>query len=237
MILLIVFFLVHTTAVAMETPMSIPEQRYYYTVEDGEDYLFAVAIKLYGDSKYERKLALWNRMVSPYKVKPGQKLILKEPPKLSSAKGNLLLLKHYSKVYQQSKKNITTVYRKIAQTPLSEVIQDNAKVAKKEKMQTESSYAFRLSHGVQSLSQVAQILYGDASLWPEIAEWNQMQAQDAVYGQVLKIQKAPTRSLAEGYRIVIGKELQVQESELFWQQEEKPLRYRAKNFNRLLENY
>ena len=57
--------------------------------------LSMIALKLYGNGKMARQLAHWNHLKKPYRMIPGQKLILNKPPELSEAEGNLLIKNHW----------------------------------------------------------------------------------------------------------------------------------------------
>ena len=57
--------------------------------------LSMIALKLYGNGKMASQLAKWNHLNKPYRVHPGQKLILIKPPELTETEGNLLIKNHW----------------------------------------------------------------------------------------------------------------------------------------------
>ncbi|MEK7690666.1 MAG: hypothetical protein AAB425_06570, partial [Bdellovibrionota bacterium] len=67
-----------------------------YTLEKGMS-LSQVGILLYGDPKYGDKIARWNGIRNPKDVDPGTVLRLNEPPKVSPAKGQRILLEYWRK--------------------------------------------------------------------------------------------------------------------------------------------
>jgi hypothetical protein len=54
-----------------------------------------VALCAYGTTSNWRKIADWNSLAPPYHLKTGQKLLLKEPPRLTPEESELALLKYW----------------------------------------------------------------------------------------------------------------------------------------------
>jgi len=62
-----------------------------YTI-DSVPSLSEIALRLYGSSGAWREIAEWNGLKPPYRLRRGQKLILKRSPTLTPAQGNQLVL-------------------------------------------------------------------------------------------------------------------------------------------------
>lgn len=70
---------------------------YFYTIDAEAKNLSLVSLRLYGTQTKWTEIARWNNLTNPNHITLGQKLIIKQKPKLSTKDGNYLLYKYYLK--------------------------------------------------------------------------------------------------------------------------------------------
>ncbi len=72
---------------------------YWHTVNENTKNLSMVALYYYGRSSFYKKIAEWNGIPAPYRIKLGQKLKLLLPPRLNHEEGDKKLLAYWRKYF------------------------------------------------------------------------------------------------------------------------------------------
>lgn len=73
---------------------------YIYIIDADTKNLSLVSLRLYGAQNKWKEIAKWNKLADPNYVVLGQKLIIKQKPKISSEEGDLLLYKYYRRRFK-----------------------------------------------------------------------------------------------------------------------------------------
>lgn len=107
---------------SVERQVTEENGQWIYTVNERAPTLWRVSNELYGNAKYTEEIIQWNDLKEPYKLSLGQKIILKEAPKLTATEGTVQLI-----VWWQEKNNEQMVKR--LQATLSTTEQPETTVA------------------------------------------------------------------------------------------------------------
>ncbi|MBI4924483.1 MAG: LysM peptidoglycan-binding domain-containing protein [Bdellovibrio sp.] len=79
---------------------SVTSQKYYYHIVNVEARnLSAIALFMYGKSSMYKKIAQWNQLQPPFKIKLGQKLKLELQPLLTKEEGEKKILSYWRKKF------------------------------------------------------------------------------------------------------------------------------------------
>lgn len=145
-----------------------------YVVEDESRSLGSISKELFGDAKYWKKIAGWNQLAPPYKIKKGQQLVIHEIPKKARSSMPTSLPGDVKGSFQ-------------------------APVARELKAKT-----YTVNERAPSLSMIALELYGDETYKRGLIRENKLAPPYALkLGQKLKLPLAPKRSADEGTSALI----------------------------------
>lgn len=134
-----------------------------YEVTAATTSLSEVALVLYGSAKMFRQIARWNDIAEPYFIHVGDELTLKIAPRRSAEEG----LAKLSAIREQRTARVAAL--------------------------KSAPFKFRVVDDAATLSETAYLLYGHASYFEKIAEWNHIGAPYTIrVGQELALELKPT---------------------------------------------